>query len=41
MKRRNISYKKSRKLFSSNAGLNGMHPKNGWRNYNMRGGIRL
>lgn len=41
MKRRNISYGKSKKLFRKTAGLNRTHPKNAWSSYNMRGGIRL
>lgn len=40
-KRSNMKYSKSKKKFSRSAGLNGMHPRNGWNSYNMRGGIRL
>lgn len=40
-KRKNMSFRKSKKLFRKTAGLNGMHPRNGWTGYNMRGGIRL
>ena len=36
-----MKYGKSKKYFSKNAGVNGMHRKNSWSSYNMRGGIRL
>lgn len=41
MKRKNMTYKGSKKLFRKTAGLNKIHPKNAWSSYNMRGGIRL
>lgn len=40
-RRKNISYGKSKRLFRQTAGVNGMHPRNQWNTYNMRGGIRL
>ena len=41
MKRRNLKFKKSKKIFRKTAGLNGMHPKNAMSSVTMRGGIRL
>ncbi len=40
-KRRNMMYGKSKEYISKNAGVNKMHRKNSWSQYNMRGGIRL
>ena len=40
-KRKNMKYGKSKKYFSKNAGVNGMHRKNVLNGYNMRGGVRL
>lgn len=39
--RKNLRYRRSRKMFSRSAGLNGMHRKNRLSKYVFRGGVRL